>query len=162
MTKYQNGKIYKITNLDNNEVYIGSTIQTLPQRKTQHKSHKNTETKNFNWDNVKMELIKLYPCENNIGLRMEEQKYQNECECVNKKKAYRTPEEKIAYEKMLSDKSNAKTKTLPKFEKNGKLYHNKYNAKRSEKYVCECGANLSKNSRINHLLSKKHLNHFLA
>ena len=162
MNKHQNGKIYKITNLDNNEVYIGSTIQTLPQRKAQHKTHKNTETKNFNWDNIKMELIKLYPCENEIELRMEEQTYQNEYECVNKIKAYRTPEEKIAYDKMNCAKSNAKTKALPKFEKNGKLYHNKYNANRSEKYVCECGANITKHSKHKHILTKKHLNHFLA
>ncbi len=162
MNKYQNGKIYKITNLDNNELYIGSTIQSLPRRKASHKKHKNTETRTFNWDNVKMELIKLYPCENNEELRMEEQKYQNEYECINKYKAYRTPEEKKQYEKMLSDKSNAKSKTLPKFEKNGKLYYNKYNANRSEKCVCECGANISKSSKLKHLLTKKHLNHFLA
>ena len=33
MSKYQNGKIYKLSNKINNKYYIGSTCQTLKTRK---------------------------------------------------------------------------------------------------------------------------------
>ena len=35
--KKQFGLIYKVTNLNNNKIYIGQTIQTLPCRKSKHK-----------------------------------------------------------------------------------------------------------------------------
>ena len=38
MTKYYaNGKIYKIVNNIDNEIYVGSTIMSLVRRKAQHK-----------------------------------------------------------------------------------------------------------------------------
>ena len=41
MNKYQNGKIYIITGSETDKVYLGSTIQTLGLRFTQHKFDKN-------------------------------------------------------------------------------------------------------------------------
>lgn len=38
ISKYQRGKIYKIITENSNDVYIGSTIQTLKARLTRHKS----------------------------------------------------------------------------------------------------------------------------
>mgnify|MGYP003655890956 CR=1 FL=1 len=37
MDKYQRGKIYKIIDNTNGDIYIGSTIQSLANRKSQHK-----------------------------------------------------------------------------------------------------------------------------
>ena len=66
--KYINGKIYKIT--FNNDIYIGSTIQTLEERKAGHFASKKPDRKNNLFietlenfkDIAKIELIKLYPC----------------------------------------------------------------------------------------------------
>ena len=38
MNKYQNGKIYKITSKQTDDVYIGSTIQELNKRLIHHKA----------------------------------------------------------------------------------------------------------------------------
>ena len=37
MVNYQNGKIYKITNSNTNDIYVGSTTDDLCNRLNQHK-----------------------------------------------------------------------------------------------------------------------------
>ena len=46
------GHIYKITNLINNKVYIGQTIQTIEKRFIQHKSHARTGNNNHKLANA--------------------------------------------------------------------------------------------------------------
>ena len=78
--KYANGKIYKI--YFNNDVYIGSTIQTLEERRDQHFSAKKFDKKNNHFietlenfkDIARIQLIKLYPCNSLNQLVAEEMK----------------------------------------------------------------------------------------
>jgi hypothetical protein len=37
MPDYSNGKIYKLWSPQGEEIYIGSTVNTLPKRKAEHK-----------------------------------------------------------------------------------------------------------------------------
>ena len=65
------GNIYKITNLINNKIYIGQTINPISQRWSAHKSHaKNGSThklgraiRKYGEENFKIELISQYPTE---------------------------------------------------------------------------------------------------
>ena len=46
MLRYQNGKIYKITDNNNNLTYYGSTIDTLEKRLKSHIDSYHFQTKN--------------------------------------------------------------------------------------------------------------------
>jgi len=77
--KYKEGKIYKITFNNSNNIYIGSTTQELKDRLSEHinLSKQSTECKFINHlknniQNVNIELIKKYPCKNQKELEKEE------------------------------------------------------------------------------------------
>jgi len=99
MSKYLNGKIYKLHSYENELVYIGSTIQTLSQRygghKTNFKKNQTTTSKILfqNSENVIITLIKLFPCNCKSELEAEERKYIENIECVNKCIPTRTQKE---------------------------------------------------------------------
>lgn len=96
--KYQSGKIYKVIDNDYNMCYIGSTIQTLSNRLSDHKRKyllfKNNEHHNvsifkifdeYGIDNCKIELIELYPCATRIELTQKEGEHiKNNPGCVNR------------------------------------------------------------------------------
>ena len=89
---YQNGKIYKIINEDNEIIYIGSTAQELLCDR--YKNHK------LKAPNHKIILIQNYPCNSKQELCMKEQQiieqYSN---LLNKYKAFSSEEEKKEYYK---------------------------------------------------------------
>ena len=99
MSKYLNGKIYKLHSYDNELIYIGSTIQILSQRYAGHKANfkknKNVTSKILfqNSDNVIITLIKLFPCHCKSELEAEERLYIQNVECVNKQIPTRTKKE---------------------------------------------------------------------
>lgn len=71
MNKYEHGKIYKLVNIIDDDIYVGSTHHPLVKRLCLHKSHakgKNANSKVYRHlnevglDNVRMELIEEYPC----------------------------------------------------------------------------------------------------
>ena len=78
--KYSNGKVYRLVNNVDNQEYVGSTTQTLIQRKGGHKrkavvvpnrrvyQHLN----NVGWDNVEIILIESYPCQTKEELNARE------------------------------------------------------------------------------------------
>ena len=103
MNKYQKGKIYKLIDLSNNNEYYGSTISPLRIRLEGHKGDYKTfllgkksmrksgeiiKNKNF-----KIELVEDYPCNNDLELRMREQYYIDNNECINIQKAYLSKED---------------------------------------------------------------------
>ena len=83
MPNYNNGKIYKLVNSVDNEIYIGSTCDSLSKRKYQHKAmavkrpnirvyqHLNT----IGWENVRIILIESVQAFNKDQLRAREQHY---------------------------------------------------------------------------------------
>ena len=101
--KYENSKIYKITDLNDEMMYIGSTIQPLEKRLSMHKSHYRRYLKTqrnklssfeiferYGLENCKIELIEEYPCESRRELSDREGEHIKENDCVNKNVAGRT------------------------------------------------------------------------
>ena len=73
MSKYQNGKVYRIVDVGCNKSYIGSTPEGLSQHLARHKHHYNEHRigkrrhmrsfdlfDEFGFDNCKIELIEFF------------------------------------------------------------------------------------------------------
>ena len=78
-TKYQQAQIYKISNTDTNDVYIGSTNYAhLSKRYWRHRRdgkddrYKHRYGKIFETDNHKIECLQKFPCSNKEELRTRE------------------------------------------------------------------------------------------
>jgi len=134
MNKYENGKIYKIVDDTNDNIYIGSTYQKYLSRRLQGhltnykryiegKRERNiTSFKIFENSSYHIELIEKYPCKNRMELEKRERYYIESLECVNKVIPGRTPKEyreankdkiKKYYEKN-KDKINEQQKKIMK------------------------------------------------
>jgi hypothetical protein len=91
MVNYQNGKIYKITNCIDNEVYIGSTAQILSKRWWTHKTHSKIYThlllyqhmNKLGIDKFSISLVENYPCTNKNELLIKEGKFIREQGTLN-------------------------------------------------------------------------------
>jgi hypothetical protein len=102
---YNNGKIYKITDIAYTKMYIGSTTQSLSKRFNAHKSSYKiwTEGKHkcsvfsifdeFGINNCKIELIENYACNSKNELERKEGEHIKNNNCVNKIIVGRTKEE---------------------------------------------------------------------
>jgi hypothetical protein len=113
MVNYQNGKIYKIINENNEIIYIGSTAEEKLCRRYTHHEYKAP--------NHKIILIENYPCNNREELRMREQQVIEEhSDLLNKIRAYISEEQKKERDK-LSNKE---------YRENNKDYFNQYEEKR--------------------------------
>ena len=99
MPNYKNGKIYKLWSLEGDDIYIGSTTQSLAQRKGDHlRDLKNGKACNSKllfekYNDVKIELLEEYPCENKEQLVRKEGEYIRNNGCVNKRVEGRTRKE---------------------------------------------------------------------
>jgi len=162
--KYQRGKIYKLVSSQTDKIYIGSTIQTLKERKSKHKystkNKKNSSKFICCYDDFEIELIKEYPCNSKKELEREEGCIikQNLDICVNKNIAGRTKKEhwcdvgketnkkyrienkekykkkRYIYLKNNRDKTN---ETHKKWKENNKEKVKQYNKNSSKKYRLE-------------------------
>ena len=106
LNKYQNGKIYKITDNAYTECYIGSTTQPLCNRMAEHrKSYKAFKNGTYHFvslydlfdkfgvENCKIELVAETPCETKEQLRKTEGEYIRDEDCINKRIEGRTHHE---------------------------------------------------------------------
>jgi hypothetical protein len=109
---YANGKIYTIRSYQTDEIYIGSTTQSLSKRLSCHKADYNkwkngkchyvTSFKLLDYDDVYIELLEEYPCDNRAQLEKKEGEYIRKTDkCVNKNITGRTKKE---YNEMNKDK----------------------------------------------------------
>ena len=101
---YKNGKIYCLRNYLNDEIYIGSTCQSLSRRMAYHRQDSIKQNRQriliyktmteLGRDNFYIELIEEYPCENLSQLTRREGELTRELKAsLNQKIAGRTPEE---------------------------------------------------------------------
>jgi len=192
MSKYIQGKIYKLTSSQTDKVYIGSTIKSLDDRFSKHKCHykrwlksqmnKITSYDLLQYEDVKIELIKEFPCETRTELEKEEGKLILENYCVNKHVAGRTRKEtnKIYRHKNKErinetarihwnkNKENIKERkkeyveaNKEKIKERQKKYveanKEKINERIKEKFKCECGGNYIYINKSRHFKTKKHL-----
>lgn len=120
MPNYQNSKIYKVWSVEGPEIYIGSTTQPLHTRLSKHKtiSSKCMSKVLFEkYNDVRIELIELFPCENKIQLNAREGFHMrlNLEFLVNKYIAGRTRKESIKVSnKKWRDANKDKTKARNK------------------------------------------------
>ena len=101
--KYQNGKIYTIRSNDADDLYIGSTTQSLSKRFNDHKRDATCETR-MNYplyrkmnevgiDKFYIELYENYPCQNIEELRKREGELIRQMGTLNKQVAGRSKKE---------------------------------------------------------------------
>lgn len=85
MNKYENGKIYKITSKQTDDVYIGSTIHRLTKRRTNHLHESNQCLSRIimKYNDAILELIELYPCKTKQELLWRERYWIENIKCVN-------------------------------------------------------------------------------
>jgi Uri superfamily endonuclease len=101
INKYHHSKVYKIVDISNNKIYIGSTTNSLNTRLKQHikdsKSNKFISSQliidQCGADNIRIELIQDVKCENRKELCKIEGEYIRKLDCVNKNVAGRSLKE---------------------------------------------------------------------
>ena len=129
-------KIYQIENLDNGEKYVGHTKQKMNVRLNQHrrKEKQKISCKNFNWNNIKVDILEEFNESNFNDIRIKERLYIEKTEnCVNKDRPIVTEEE-------------------------NKIKHKEAKAKWGlPKYNCECGSTIQVQEKSRHFKSKKHI-----
>jgi hypothetical protein len=161
MPDYQKGKIYKIWSPQGNEIYIGSTINPLAKRFSEHKTKRDCASKYLfeNYDNVKIELIEEFPCNSKMELNRREGEHIRGNECLNRCIAGRTRKE-CDKEWRENNKERNKERLKEYYENNKeyfKEHRENYKEKRSEKFECECGGKYICGNKTTHFKSKKHI-----
>ena len=166
--KYQNGKIYQITDNAYTKFYIGSTTVSLSKRMTKHremykrfldgkcrKQMNSTDLfEEFGMKNCKIELLETFPCASKEELLKREGYFIRKIPCVNRtilgrsKKEYcmDTKEKKAEYDKAYRAKNKDRLQEQKKI-KYGKC----------ASYTCPCGSVYNYTNRRHHEKSKKHL-----
>ena len=169
MPNYQNGKIYKLWSPQGEEIYIGSTIQSLAVRKAEHKRLDCSSKILFEkYDDVRIELIEEYPCKNKMELNKREGEHIRNNNCVNKVMPGRTQkeyyqdnkEEILEYLKKWREENkedileNNKERYIEYYENNKE----EILKKKKEIITCECGCEISIRNLSRHKRSKNHIN----
>lgn len=93
---YQQGKIYSIRSHQTDQIYIGSTTQSLCRRFVKHKqpTNKSNSKEILKYEDAYIELIELFPCNSKEELnRKEGEHIRASNNCVNKRIAGRTNKE---------------------------------------------------------------------
>ena len=153
MVNYNNGKIYKLVDNTNNNIYYGSTCQVLKNRKAQHKrDYKGYLSGNRGYrksyeivknNNYKIELVELFSCNNKNELLKRERYYIENNNCINENIPTRTHKE--WYENNKEEYLN-KCKTWYENNKERKNLKQKerYEKLKQEMFTCNCGEYISK------------------
>jgi hypothetical protein len=184
--KYQNGKIYKIVDYTNNNVYIGSTCKTLNRRLQYHLSdykryliNKDRYLSSFEIlknNDYKIELIELYPCNDKNELLIKERYWTNqEINCINKlknqgiwneigkkecikeqKKEYYENNKKEIGEKYKLYRDNNQEKLKERSKKYREKNKEEIKLKKSEQHLCLCGSYYTIQHKSRHERTIKH------
>ncbi len=161
---FSKGKIYKITNDYNLEVYVGSTCNTLAKRYSTHKSKYHCEeSKNRNlyklmneigFDRFRIELIEEYPCEDKYQLRQREGFFIREIGTLNQIIAGRNVKEYYQENRDIC-KERRKIQEQKETQKETRKQYRENVCKKL--MICECGCEITRHSLSRHLKTKKHL-----
>ncbi len=155
---FSKGKFYKITNDYNDDVYVGSTCNTLVRRFIMHKSDSKIPCKmnyllyqlinNIGFERFRIQLIENYPCEDKYQLRQREGYWIKQLGTLNKLISGRTIKE---WEEDNKNKIKAK---YDKYEET----HKEQRLERKKEILCECGCIFQNREYTRHCKSKKHIN----
>ncbi len=153
---YKNGRIYQILNNVDDDVYVGSTTQSLSKRMVHHRSHMNVATKQHRPLYVKMkeygvecfyiELIEECPCENKEQLCKREGHFIREIATLNTYQAGRNQKQyKIDQRERIIERD--------------KQYRKHVDATRRAQIVCACGGHYQHNDKARHFKTLLHKNY---
>jgi hypothetical protein len=160
--KYQNGKIYKICDINETEIYIGSTTQPLYKRLSKHKgNYKEWMNKTHNFitsfklfekfglENCQIILIENYPCKSKEELNAREAYHIRLNNCVNKIIPGRTHSQWQQDNKQYVSEYNKKYRidNIDKINANVK--------QKEECLLCDCI--FKKRNKHQHFKTKKHI-----
>jgi hypothetical protein len=175
---YSNGKIYKIIDATNGDVYIGSTCKTLEERLKAHqynyKSYLNGDLKYMSSYNIlknnnySIELLENCVCESKIELKERERFYILNNKCVNRnipnrtdKEYYRDNQDKIK-EYRQEHQNKMKEYNNEYYKQNQeklRQYYQDNKEKINKKFTCECGGCYTFQNKARHFKSLKHQNY---
>ena len=181
MPDFSKAIIYSICHKDltiTTKAYYGSTCKTHKRRWSKHLSDYTRYKKGlcepcavvdlfdeYGVDNFEMKIIELYPCENDLQLRIKEDEYIKNNECVNKNNAVKNAEKQTATAKQYKTEHKLQTSNVGKlyYQKNKDkiLAQQKTKEKDKTRMICECGMDIYKASRWRHNKSAFHIN-FMA
>jgi len=174
------GRVYRICVDEKytNEIYIGSTFDTLEERFRKHKSDLSSSSilfEKFGYENCHIELIKDYDVIDREHLEAYEtlwiNKYRNKC--VNQRtpfsirklyrKAYREANRDTILEQQKAHYDANKDKLLEKAkvyrEANRNTILERHKAYKKQPWTCEiCNVTMRTGNKSKHLKTKKHLN----
>ena len=161
MVNYQLGKIYKIIDNTNGDIYIGSTCEpNLARRLATHmgdykkylegKRGNITSFQIFANNNYNIILIELYPCNSKDELHARERYYIESLKCVNKQFPGRTQKEYRETHK------EALTEYYTQYRNENK---EAILEKRKIKFLCICSGRYSKSHKTRHEKTNLHQNY---
>jgi len=173
--KYLKGKIYTIRKItDDNLIYVGSTIDTLPRRFYSHKSNckrgYNVSLYNYiendDWTDWYIELYENHPCNNKQELERREGQVIREIGTINKQIAgrsdaeYRKEMKEVIAKKMVLASKKYRDNNKEVLSKRFKEWYEKNKSlvlePRKVKCICEiCGCNVSSGWLKEHQKTKK-------
>jgi len=175
------GRIYKIIASEGNEVYVGSTFNTIRDRFQQHKNDfkkgKNDISvydmfEKYGFDGCKMILIKEYEVEDRKHLEVYETLWIKKMNAINKvqpfgnkikelRKQYFKKYSKMYREEnkeLLSKKSKLyREENKERKRETNRIYREKNKEKISEKIECECGSRVRRGGLATHKKTAKHI-----
>jgi hypothetical protein len=172
--KLKVGKIYKIIDNTNGNIYIGSTTQKLNIRLNEHKSEYNrylkgkSQTHCTSFEIIKnndyrIEIIKYVIYKDKIELHLRERYYIENNECVNIVIPLRTRKEWRNDNKDYIKEWRNDNKEYHKdyYNNNKEHYKDYYNNNKEHykiKYQCECGSSIGQSVKQKHFRTLKHIN----
>lgn len=170
MTKFKKGKMYKLTNTIDDELYVGSTIQTLKQRMYNHNKHRKKKShwkvyKHLNqigWGNVSIELIEDYPCNSKKKLLKRERYWKDKLNSkLNERKPYISNKERKKEARNRSSEWRKNKDNIIKAKKVKDEWYQRNKKKVLERIKqivkCDCGLSFRQDSIRRHKKTKKHL-----
>jgi hypothetical protein len=162
------GSVYKITSKQTTDIYIGSTIQRLDYRLSNHRSSTTCSSKEIlKYEDAVIELIETVYYTNIKELRDKELEYiiANREICVNVKRYKDDKEQKKEWNEKNAEKIKEQwkeyyAKNREKLREDWKKYYEKNREKLRERckevIVCECGKRYTFHHKARHSKSKKH------
>jgi hypothetical protein len=173
---FQNGKIYTIRNTIDDDIYVGSTCQSLSKRMSFHrkdilkyigKRKLYTHMNELGVDNFYIELIEECPCDNLEQLQKREGHFIREMATLNMRIAGRKFQEQrreIYYpqhqEKLIQYSKEYRILNPEKVKESNTKYRESHKEElqlnRSTMVTCECGECVSKGSLTRHKTRKPH------
>ncbi len=172
MPDYSKGKVYTIRNKnDDNQIYVGSTIQSLAVRLGGHKKNSKREECmmkklyiqiNNDWDNWYIELYENYPCNSKEELHKREGEIIRLIGTLNSNIAGRDRKQHYIEntDKLKEKMKQYQIENADKLKEYTRQYYienaNKILRKQKEKNSCDCGSYINNGNFSRHLKTKKH------